>query len=117
MPAYQQFRLLQQINQLTLLYDDGERPLTAEERSTLYHYAAEDFSRLDKRKRLLTWSAAKKILKPFGGNPKASFNLESEQRKGLDADSTSAWLSDETCLENGGFLLKRKNKMKLSSCL
>lgn len=117
LPAYQQFRLLQQINQLVLLYDDGERPLTAEERSTLYHYAAEDFSCLDKRKRLLTWSAAKKILKPFGVNPKVSFNLESEQRKGLDADSTSAWLSDETCFGKRWFSFEAQKQNEIVQLL
>lgn len=117
LPAYQQFRLLQQINQLVLLYDDGECPLTAEERSTLYHYAAEDFSCLDKRKRLLTWSAAKKILKPFGVNPKVSFNLESEQRKGLDADSTSAWLSDETCFGKRWFSFEAQKQNEIVQLL
>lgn len=113
LPAYQHFRLLQQINQLTLLYDDAERPLTADERSALYHYAAENFSCLDKRKRLLTWAAAKKILKPFGVNPKASFNLESEQRKGLDADSTSAWLSEESCFGKQWFSFEAQKQNEI----
>ena len=106
-PAFQQFRLMQQINQLKILYDDGEQDLAAEnmaeERAVLYRYGAQDFSALDKKKRTLTWAAAKKLLKRFGVNPKAAFNLESERRKGLDADSTAAQLSDEKCFGKAWF--------------
>lgn len=106
-PAFQQFRLMQQINQLKILYDDGEQNLSdenmAEERAILYRYGAQDFSALDKKKRTLTWAAAKKLLKRFGVNPKAAFNLESERRKGLDADSTAVQLSDEKCFGKAWF--------------
>lgn len=115
LPTYQRFRLLQNINQLIILYDDDKRPLTDEERNVLYHYAAENFSCLDKNRRLLTWAAAKKLLKPFGINAKAVFNLESERRKGLDADSTSARLSDESCFgqEWFSFDLRKQDEITL----
>ncbi len=106
-PAFQQFRLMQQINQLKILYDDGEQNLSdenmAEKRAVLYRYGAQDFSALDKKKRTLTWAAAKKLLKRFGVNPKAAFNLESERRKGLDADTTAAQLADEKCFGKAWF--------------
>ena len=47
----------------------------------------DDFSKLDKNYRL-TFAAVRKILKL----PKVKFNLESERRKGLDADKTTAQL-------------------------
>lgn len=116
-PAYQQGRLLQQINQLKILYDDDERFLTPEERAVLYRYGAHDFSALDKKKKLLTWAAAKKLLKPFGVNPKVSFNLESEKRKGLDADTTAAQLSDEKCFGAAWFSFDKTKQNEIVALL
>lgn len=95
-PAFQKSRALQQLNQLYLQDDTAERPLTDEERAVLRHYLLEDFSKLDKNY-ILTWSAIRKLLKPFGVSPKVKFNLESERRKGLQADKTSALMSGEDC--------------------
>lgn len=95
-PAFQKSRALQQLNQLYLQDDTSERPLTDEERAVLRHYLLEDFSKLDKNY-ILTWSAIRKLLKPFGVSPKVKFNLESERRKGLQADKTSALMSGEDC--------------------
>ena len=116
-PAFQEFRLLQQINQLKILYDDDERFLTPEERAVLYRYGAKDFSALDKKKRTLTWSAAKKLLKPFGVNPKVSFNLESERRKGLDADTTAAQLADDSCFGAAWFSFDEEKQNEIVSLL
>ncbi|MBR1777182.1 MAG: type II CRISPR RNA-guided endonuclease Cas9 [Alphaproteobacteria bacterium] len=116
-PAFQQSRLLQQINQLKILYDDDERFLTPEEREVLYRFTAKDFSALDKKKRTLTWSAAKKLLKPFGVNPKVSFNLESEKRKGLDADTTAAQLADESCFGKEWFSFDREKQNEIVALL
>ena len=116
-PAFQEFRLLQQINQLKILYDDDERPLEPEEREVLYRYGARDFSALDKKKRTLTWSAAKKLLKPFGVNPKVSFNLESERRKGLDADTTAAQLSDDSCFGLAWFSFDEEKQNEIVALL
>ena len=114
--ACQQSRILQQINQLVLFSDDDERTLTPEERESLYHYTAEDFSCLDK-KGLLTWSAAKKILKPFGVNAKCRFNLESEKRKGLNPDTTALALSSEDCFGKEWFEFSEQKQDEIVSLL
>ncbi len=88
-PAFQKFRALQQINQLTVRDDFAEIPLTQEQRDTLRRFLLEDFSNLDKDFRL-TFAKIKTLLKL---NKKVKFNLESERRKGLDADATSAKLA------------------------
>lgn len=87
-PAFQHFRALQQINQLRVRDDFAEVELDDKQKQELRHWLLEDFSKLDKDYRL-TFAAIKKILKL----PKnVKFNLESERRKGLDADKTSAQL-------------------------
>ena len=116
-PAYQKFRAMQQVNQLVIMGDETQRILTEEERDALYHYLLVDFSKLDAKKRLLTWAAAKKILKEFGVNPKIKFNLESEKRKGLDAASTSARLSDETCFGKEWFKFDSEKQNEIVSLL
>lgn len=87
-PAFQRFRALQQINQLRVRDDFTEVELNDKQKRELRHWLLDDFSKLDKDYRL-TFAAIKKILKL----PKnVKFNLESERRKGLDADKTSAQL-------------------------
>ena len=118
--ACQQSRILQQINQLVLFSDDDERTLTPEEREEkreeerekLYHYTAEDFSCLEKG--LLTWSAAKKILKV---NAKCRFNLESEKRKGLNPDTTALALSSEDCFGKEWFEFSEQKQDEIVSLL
>lgn len=87
-PCFQKFRALQQINQLKIKDDFREYDLTTEQKKQLKHYLLEDFSKLDKDFHL-TFAQAKKIL---GLNKEFKFNLESERRKGLDADKTTALL-------------------------
>lgn len=86
-PAFQRFRALQQINQLRVRDDFTEVELNDEQKRELRHWLLDDFSKLDKNYRL-TFAAVRKILKL----PKVKFNLESERRKGLDADKTTALL-------------------------
>ncbi len=86
-PAFQRFRALQQINQLRVRDDFTEVELNDEKKRELRHWLLDDFSKLDKNYRL-TFAAVRKILKL----PKVKFNLESERRKGLDADKTTALL-------------------------
>lgn len=86
-PAFQRFRALQQINQLRVRDDFTEVELDDEQKRELRHWLLDDFSKLDKNYRL-TFAAVRKILKL----PKVKFNLESERRKGLDADKTTALL-------------------------
>lgn len=86
-PDFQRFRALQQINQLRIRDDFTEVELDDNQKRELRHWLLDDFSKLDKNYRL-TFAAVRKIL----GLPKVRFNLESERRKGLDADKTTALL-------------------------
>ena len=88
-PAFQRFRALQQINQLRVRDDFTEVELNDEQKRELRHWLLDDFSKLDKNYRL-TFAAVRKILGSQYKNVK--FNLESERRKGLDADKTTALL-------------------------
>lgn len=88
-PAFQRFRALQQINQLRVRDDITEVELNDDQKRELRHWLLDDFSKLDKNYRL-TFAAVRKILGSQYKNVK--FNLESQRRKGLDADKTTALL-------------------------
>lgn len=129
-PLFQKFRALQQVNQLYVQDDYERRPLDEKEKKTLAHYLLNDLSLLDK-KGLLTWAKAKSVLhSEHNLNKKVKFNLESERRKGLNADET-AWklstpdrfgkewfsFSDERKEEIVDLILDSENVEKLADLL
>ena len=86
-PLQQQFRILQELNNLRIIEGLEERSLILEERNTLRDSLY--------RRREMTFAAIRKLLKL----PKeARFNLESDKRKGLKGDVVSTQLSAEDAL-------------------
>lgn len=116
-PLFQKFRALQQVNQLYIQSDADRRPLTPEERRTLYRYLLDDFSALDKNG-LLTWARAKSFLNAeHKVDKKVKFNLESERRKGLNADVTSWKLSASDCFGKEWFSFSDDKKEKITALI
>lgn len=106
--VFQKFRALQQINQIYVQDDYERRPLTKEEKDILKHFLLEDFSALDKNG-LLSWAKVRTLLKL----QKKKFNLESERRKGLNADVTSWKLSNAACFGREWFSFSDAKKEEI----
>lgn len=83
-PLQQKFRILQELNNLRVKDGVGYRPLTLEERNRM-------LEALSREKGQLSFA---KLGKVAGLGKAAAFNLESEKRKGLKGDSTTANFSD-----------------------
>lgn len=79
-PLQQRFRILQELNNLRVRDGIGQRPLTLEERNQM-------LAALEAEPGLVTFS---KLAKLAGLRNASQFNLESEKRKGLRGDNTSA---------------------------
>ena len=79
-PLQQRFRILQELNNLRVKEGISYRAITLDERNRM-------LALLEREKGLVTFS---KLAKAAGLGRAAAFNLESEKRKGLKGDSTSA---------------------------
>ena len=91
-PLQQQFRVLQELNNLRIIEGLEERSLTLDERNALRDALY--------RKRELKFDGIRKLLKL----PKeARFNLESDKRKGLKGDIVSAQLGAKEALGEAWF--------------
>lgn len=92
-PLQQQFRVLQELNNVRVRDGIGQRPLALAERNTMLHL-------MTTRADLVTWAQLAKVASL--GNSK-TFNLESEKRKGLRGDSTAAQFAAEGAFGSAWF--------------
>lgn len=83
-PEFQKWRSLQQINQLALIEDGKNIPLTDIQRQLVIDMALNPSNSIKKGK--LTFA---EIRKKLGVSRTIKFNLESEKRKDIDADKTA----------------------------
>ncbi len=87
-PIFQKWRALQQVNQLKILEQGTEVPLSSQQRDALLDIVLRTFDGVKREKSgkvKITFAEIKKQL----GIKKAKFNLESEKRKELDVDATA----------------------------
>jgi CRISPR-associated endonuclease Csn1 len=105
-PLQQQFRVLQELNNLRVIEGLEERPLTLDERNTLRDALY--------RKREMTFAAIVRALKL----PKDTrFNLESEKRKGLKGDVVASELGVENSLGDAWFAMSRQQQRDLAELI
>lgn len=87
-PLQQRFRILQELNNIRVKDGIGYRPLRLEERNAMREL-------LLRESKQVTFS---KLAKSAGLGKATAFNLESEKRKGLNGDATSAQFSSDGAL-------------------
>lgn len=105
-PLQQQFRVLQELNNLRVIDGLEERPLTLEERNTLRDALY--------RKREMTFAAIIKTLKLPKGT---RFNLESEKRKGLKGDVLASQLGAADALGEAWFGMPLQQQRDLAELI
>ena len=105
-PLQQQFRVLQELNNLRIIEGLEERALTLEERNIVRDALY--------RKREMTFAAIAKALKLPRGT---RFNLESEKRKGLKGDTVAAQLSAEGALGDAWFAMPLQARRNLAELI
>jgi CRISPR-associated endonuclease Csn1 len=105
-PLQQQFRVLQELNNLRVIEGLEERPLTLTERNTLRDALY--------RKREMTFAAIVKALKLPKGT---RFNLESEKRKGLKGDVLAFQLGAEDALGTAWFAMPIQKQRDLAELI
>jgi len=86
-PAFQKWRALQQLNQLAILENGKNIPLTDEQQNAIRNTLLDTFNYVNKKGKL-TFAKIRSQLKI-----KSKFNLESEKRDSLDADKTGFAMS------------------------
>lgn len=92
-PLQQRFRILQELNNLRVKDGVAYRPVTLEERNKMLML-------LDADAGLVTFS---KLAKAAGLGKSTAFNLESERRKGLRGNATTAQFSSPTAFGEAWF--------------
>lgn len=95
-PLQQRFRILQELNNLRVRDGIGQRPLALDERNRMLEVLVTSAG-------LISFS---KLAKAAGMRNATAFNLESEKRKGLRGDSTTAQLSHDEAFGPKWFAFK-----------
>ena len=105
-PLQQQFRVLQELNNLRVIDGLEERALTLEERNTLRDTLY--------RRREMTFAAISKALRLPRGT---RFNLESEKRKGLKGDALASQLGAADALGETWFEMPLQQQRDLAELI
>ena len=105
-PLQQQFRVLQELNNLLVIEGLEERPLTLDERNILRDALY--------RKREMSFAAITKELKLPKGT---RFNLESDKRKGLKGDVLASQMSAAEALGEAWFAMSLQRQRDLAELI
>ena len=98
-PLFQKFRVLQTINQLEINSNSDIISLTLEQKNKIKDILLTSFIGVNKKGEI-TFAELKKQL---GLKKNVKFNLESEKRKSIYADTTAFVLSNDNCFGNKWF--------------
>ena len=104
-PLQQEFRLLQELNNLRLISGTESKPLTLEQRNILLDHL---------RTKPKATLASLRALLGFKRNDSTRFNLETENRKDIKGDQSAAQFSQPACLGDGWFSLPLEQQAELA---